>query len=113
MSEAVLGVNALVAAAKIRLRISSSTLDSEVEELVRAAMADMETRGNIDVETLLPETAAASGMNPLAVRAVMLYCKAQFGVANNENECTRYQNCYENTLQQMSLCETYRKELEQ
>lgn len=110
MNETVLGVNALIERAKVRLRNSSNTLHSEFEELVRAAMEDMETRGNIDVKKLLPETATASGMNPLAVRAVMLYCKGQFGIVNNKDECERYQICYENVFQQMSLCETYRKE---
>ena len=106
MSETQTGINALLPKAKTHLRISTAALDDEVKGLIEAALADMTMRG-IDAARLCPETATASDMEPLAVRAVMLYCKAHFGVAGDAGERSQYMACYESLTQSMAMTPEY------
>lgn len=102
-----IGIDALVKAAKMRLRKKSTDdLDNEVRDVVREAVEDMR-RSGIDVQALLPDGADTSGMNPLAIRAVMLYVKANFGIAVSETERAQYAACYQDTVDGMSLCADY------
>ena len=68
----------LAAHVKERLRVSASVYDSEVEALVSAALRDLERSG---VSTELIES-----LDPLVVEAVVLFCKALFGLDNAEAE---------------------------
>lgn len=54
---------------KLALRISTSAFDDEIAGLIKAAEADLEIAG---VTTIEEE-------DPLIVRAVTTYCKANFG----------------------------------
>lgn len=103
---ALTGTDALVKKAKIQLRITTDALNDEVSGLVEAALADMTMRG-IDASRLCPKSAAASEMEPLAVRAVMLYCKAHFGVAGDMGERSQYMTCYDSLTQSMALSQEY------
>ena len=54
------------------LRIKTRSLDNEIEDLIAAALADLKIAGvrNTDEN------------DPLIIRAVITYCKANFGVTN-------------------------------
>lgn len=54
---------------KLALRISNSAFDDEINDLIKAAEADLEVAGVSTVE----ET------DPLIIRAIITYCKANFG----------------------------------
>jgi len=103
---ALIGTEALVKKAKLQLRITIDALDDEVTGLVDSSLADMTMRG-IDAARLCPNSAAVSAMEPLAVRAVMLYCKAHFGVAGDMGERSQYMACYDNLTQSMALSQEY------
>lgn len=71
---------ALLDDVKVALRVTTDAMDSEVEMLIDAAIADMR-RVHVREELLDEET-----MAPLVKMAVILFCKAQFGYDNDEAE---------------------------
>lgn len=75
---------------KVALRVTSDALDTEVDALVAAALADMRRAGV--GEALLKEDA----MYPLAKAAVLMYVKANFGYDNSE--AGRFLRSYQQTL---------------
>lgn len=82
---------------KLHLRISSgnATLDTEVDGLIAAAEADLELSGVTVDET-----------DPLIVRAVCTYCKAQFGYGNPDAE--RLQASYDAIKGHLSMATDYK-----
>ena len=64
---------------KDRLRVSVGVYDSEVSALIDAAFRDL-SRCGVDQSLLEGE------IDPLVVEAVVLFCKALFGVDNQESE---------------------------
>lgn len=79
---------------KLVLRVSGTALDSEVDMLIAAALADM-ARVGIRAE-LLEE----GSMSPLVKQAVACYCKANFGFDNDEAERldSSYRQCVADLL---------------
>lgn len=75
---------------KVALRVTSDALDTEVDGLIAAALADMR-RAGVD-QRLLDEGA----MYPLAKAAVVMYVKANFGYDNSE--AGRFLRSYNQTL---------------
>ena len=75
---------------KVALRVTSDALDTEVDGLIAAALADMR-RAGVD-QRLLDEAA----MSPLAKAAVVMYVKANFGYDNSE--AGRFLRSYNQTL---------------
>ena len=59
----------MLEAVKLALRISTSAFDDEITGLIKAAEADLELAG---VTTVKED-------DPLIIRAVTTYCKANFG----------------------------------
>ena len=70
---------------KLALRISNSAYDSEITDLINACKKELELAGiassNIDDD------------DEMIIRAVTLYCKANFGFDNNDAD--RYITSYE------------------
>jgi len=87
--------------ARLCNRISSVVTDEEVKELVRAAIEDMAQKG-VNIPALLVSETIKDN-NPLAVRAVVLYTKAHYGIANNDAEAERYTQNYEKLSNKMAL----------
>lgn len=77
---------ALIDDAKVALRVTTDRLDSEVQMLVDAAVADMRRVGVPD-DLLYEDT-----MDPYVKAAVILFVKASFGYDNSE--ASRFQNSY-------------------
>lgn len=102
------GIAALTELVKKHIRISAenTTTDDETSGLVESAIADMKMRG-VDADRLCPAGAEVSGMSPLAVRAVVYYCKSNFGVSSNDTEAERYWSRYEGITQSMSHTSDY------
>lgn len=82
---------------KLHLRISSgnSTLDTEVDGLIASAEADLELSGVTVDES-----------DPLIVRAVCTYAKAQFGYNNPDAE--RLQKSYDAIKAHLSMAADYK-----
>lgn len=77
---------------RLSLRIKSYKLDDEINGLIEACKMDLSISG---VRKINEE-------DPIIQRAIILYCKANFGLDNKESE--RYQKSYELLKQSLSLC---------
>lgn len=62
------------------LRVTSDAFDSEIELLIRSAVADMRRVGIVE-SYLEPED---NNYPPLVKSAIACYCKARFGYDNDE-----------------------------
>lgn len=67
----------LIQKVKLSLRVSTSSFDSELEDLIAAAEADLRLVGISKSITESPED------YPLVVRAIETYCKIHFGEPAN------------------------------
>lgn len=79
---------------KLALRITTTAFDSEIEDLISAALADLGIAG---VENAV-ET------DPLIVRAVITYCKANFG---ESDEYDRLKAAYDEQKAQLQMATRY------
>ncbi|NOK23906.1 DNA-packaging protein, partial [Corallococcus carmarthensis] len=70
---------------KLALRISSSAFDSEVQDLIDAAKADLQLSGVDEIKLI--------DTDPLIKRAIVTYVKANFGFDNPDAE--RLQRAYD------------------
>lgn len=78
---------------KVRLRIKSTAFDeAEILPLIEACKGDLTRVGVTPDEN-----------NPLVRQAVALYCKANFGFADDTKEAERFQKAYEGLRDSMSL----------
>ena len=82
---------------KINLRASTSILDTEVADLILAAKADLKLSG-VD-NTKIIDTDA------LIKRAIILYCKANFGLENADSE--KYQILYDSLKAHLCMSQDY------
>ena len=80
---------------KQSLRITHSELDGEISDLIDAAKLDLSISGIVN----LPEN------DPLILRAVILYAKANFGLSNDESE--KFLKGYTSLKIHLALCGDY------
>lgn len=80
---------------KKSLRISTSHFDDEINDLILAAERDLEISGVVKIDR----------MDPLIIRAVTVYCKANFGIDNPDSE--KLQQSYVMLKQHLSLAGDY------
>lgn len=86
---------ALIDEVKPQLRITTTEFDSEITDLINACKADLQQSGLYEVD----ETDA------LIKRAIILYCKANFGYDNPDAD--RFQQSYEMLKNHLSLSADY------
>lgn len=67
---------ALLAKAKMVLRITTNVFDTEISDIIEAGYLDLTTRGVIITET-------EGVISPLVVRALMTYVRYHFGEPEN------------------------------
>lgn len=79
---------------KLALRITTAVFDSEIEGLIAAALADLGIAGVI----VLDET------DPLIIRAVITYCRANFGAPD---EYERLKASYDEQKSQLQTATGY------
>ena len=83
---------------KQELRIKNKSLDEEVTDLIESALLDLKISG---VKKINRE-------DPLIIRAVKLYSKANFGLDNKDSE--KYAKAYTMLKEHLSLCGDYNVE---
>lgn len=88
---------ALLDDVKLALRISSSAFDTEVQDLIYAAKADLQLSG-VDPTKMLDA-------DPLIKRAIVTYVKANFGFDNPDAE--RLQQAYNMIKAHLTLSTEY------
>jgi uncharacterized phage protein (predicted DNA packaging) len=84
---------------KQALRISNTTFDTELNDLIDAAKADLVLSG------ILQSRISAIDTDILIQRAVMVYCKCYFGIENPEYE--RNLQAYNSLKNHLSLTAEY------
>ena len=84
---------------KLALRIKVTSLDSEITDLIEACKIDLSISGI----KVISET------DPLIQRAIIVYCKANFGLDNKDSE--KYQLSYDMLKQSLALCSDYNTEV--
>lgn len=80
------------------MRLTSTIHDSELEDLVNAARADLVLGG------VLPAK-AEDEQDPLIMRAVATYVKAEFGLDNGDSE--KYRASYKEQRNGLALSDSY------
>lgn len=85
----------MLAAVKLALRITTTDFDSELNTLISAACADL---GIVGV------TATAVTTDPLLTRAIITYCKCNFG---EPDEYDRLKKSYDEQKAQLISCTGY------
>lgn len=81
---------------KLALRLSTDAFDSELEDLIVAAIADLGIAG---VDTV-------SETDPLIARAVITYCKINFG-SPDDVEWQRLKRSYDEQKAQLGMNSNY------
>ena len=79
---------------KLALRITTAAFDNEIKDLISAALADLGIAG---VEN-------ADESKPLIIRAVITYCKANFG---EPDEYDRLKSAYDEQKAQLQMATGY------
>jgi hypothetical protein len=88
---------ALIDDVKQSLRISNNAMDTEVNDLINSARADLSLSG-ISITKIMNDDA-------LIKRAIILYSKAFFGLANADSE--KYKGAYDSLKQHLCLSQKY------
>ncbi len=88
----------LLESVKRELRVKNTAFDSEIQSLIDASLLDLK----------IPQIARnkITESDPLIKRAIILYCKANFGLENPDSE--KYQKAYDNLVQKLSLSLMYK-----
>lgn len=79
------------------LRVSGNDLDGEIQDLIDAAKADLMLSG--------VHATKITDTDPLIKRAVIVYCKAHFGWA--ENDADRFERSYTMLKTHLTLSAEY------
>ena len=92
----------LLTKAKEVLRLSSNVTDTEVTDLIYSAIYDLRRVGIIVPDEVTPSYMGA--VDPLLERAILLYCKANYGY-NDDSE--KFRAAYEHLQIALSLSQEY------
>ena len=90
-----MAVDPLLTDIKDALRVSGTDLDSEIGDLISASISDLILSGIVNYDT----------DDPLIKRAVVLYCKANFGWDNPEAD--RFQKSYDMLKAHLTMSADY------
>lgn len=80
------------------MRLTSTIHDSELEDLINAARADLVLGGVLPAKT-------EDEQDPLIMRAVATYVKAEFGLDNDDSE--KYRAAYKEQRNGLALSDSY------
>lgn len=83
---------------KTALRISNSAFDEEIEDLIEGAQMDL-------VQAGVSSEKAADEEDPLIRRALIIYCKANFGM--DSPDADRFAASYESLKHHLSMAGDY------
>lgn len=86
---------------KLALRITTDVFDSEIEDLIAAALADLGLAG---VEWEAADTESNKESDPLLTRAVVTFCKANFG---ESDQYDRLKAAYDEQKAQLQMATGY------
>ena len=91
--------------AKLALRKTATQFEPEIKDLIASAVQDMRNVGITKLPAEINYSADSFG-DPLIDRAVLLYCKAEFGYLDPE-EAKRFRDAYDYLKCALSLAGDY------
>lgn len=91
---------------KQTLRMKTTALDTEVNDIIDSAKADLILSGILQSKT---EEDIITGFDPLIKRAIILYAKANFGLDNTDSD--KYQKAYDSLKTHLTLSQEYTVEV--
>lgn len=91
---------ALLDDVKVACRVTSTAYNTELTDLIDAGLADL---GITDID---PDLLATTGIMPLIKRAVLTYCKMNFGELE-EGKYDRLKAAYDEQKSQLLMSGTY------
>ena len=89
-------MNTILQKVRLALRITTTSFDDEITDLINAALLDLGLAGVIEDDT----------DNALIIRAVIIYCKLHFGDIDTA-EYDRLKLAYDEQKAQMSMATGY------
>lgn len=92
--------NSYLASVRQYMRLTTKAHDSEIKDLIKAARADLVLGGVIEAK-------ANDEKDPLILRAVATYVKAEFGLDNEDSE--KYRASYKEQRNGLTLSDEYIK----
>lgn len=90
-------MNTILSKVKVALRIATNDFDAEITDLINACLLDLGIAGITENDTT----------NALIIRAVITYCRANFGDANGVEEYDRLKASYDEQKAQMQMATGY------
>lgn len=90
-------MNTILSKVKVALRIVTDDFDAEITDLINACLLDLGIAGVTENDTT----------NALIIRAVITYCRANFGDANGVEEYDRLKASYDEQKAQMQMATGY------
>lgn len=90
-------MNTILSKVKVALRIATDDFDAEITDLINACLLDLGIAGITENDTT----------NALIIRAVITYCRANFGDANGVEEYDRLKASYDEQKAQMQMSTGY------
>jgi uncharacterized phage protein (predicted DNA packaging) len=82
---------------KLSLKVDDTTQDTDIQDTIDAAKADLKLSGVL--ESKIVDT------DPLIIRAVKTYCKAEY--SSDDREATRFKESYNSLKAHLSLSQDY------
>lgn len=98
-------MNTILSKVKVALRIVTNDFDTEITDLINAALLDLGIAG-ITVDNLIVVSTTGNTYNDLLQRAIITYCKANFGDAS-DGEYDRLKASYDEQKAQMQMATGY------
>ena len=90
-------MNTILSKVKVALRIATDDFDAEITDLINACLLDLGIAGVTENDTT----------NALIIRAVITYCRANFGDANGVEQYDRLKASYDEQKAQMQMATGY------
>lgn len=98
-------MNTILSKVKLALRIVTTDFDDEIKDLINAALKDLGIAG-VTVDSLIVVTTASTIYDDLLIRAIITYCRANFGDAS-DGEYDRLKASYDEQKAQMQMATGY------
>ena len=90
-------MNTILSKVKVALRIVTDDFDAEITDLINACLLDLGIAGVTENDTT----------NALIIRAIITYCRANFGDANGVEQYDRLKASYDEQKAQMQMATGY------
>ena len=98
-------MNTILAKVKLALRIVTTDFDDQIKDLINAALKDLGIAG-VTIDSLIVIGTQSAQYNELALRAVITYCRMNFGdVADGMYD--RLKSSYDEQKAQMQMASGY------